>query len=180
MSEPLVRHAVRALFTALLLAAVVVLGQVPFGSPSGEAVLRLALRTVETRIEVCRELSAAELEALPRHMRQARTCDEQAVDYRLRLEVEGEPLLEEIVSPGGLRRDRPLIVDRRFVLEPGSPHLLVRLEPLEPESLDDASRASFAALPRYELDQRLALEPDRITLITVDDRNGGLSVMSGE
>lgn len=167
MSPSLLRHALAAAFTLALLAIVAVLGQVPLGQPSGKAVLRVSLRTVHGNAEICRELSEAELEALPQHMRQPRVCDEIAPPYRLLVSVDGRQLLDEEVSPGGLRGDRPLIVDRQITVEPGTVRLRVSFAP----ALDEPTRLALADaamdLASYDLDSEVELVAERIALVTV-------------
>ncbi len=171
------RLALRTGFTILLLAAVIVLGQIPWGRTSDEAVLRVALRTVKGKLEVCRELSEAELEALPIHMRGTSDCDTHPVTYRLRVGVAGQAELDELVEPGGLRRDRPHNVDRELVLAPGRVEIEVLFEPELPDGASPEMTAAFADLPSYALRRPLRLAADRITLVYLDDAAGGLDVL---
>jgi hypothetical protein len=155
-----------ALFTLALLLAVAALGQIPFGSSRGEAVLRVSLRAVNAKAEICRDRTEAELEALPAHMRQPRVCDEVAPPYRLEVEVDGTRVIDALVEPGGLRGDRPLIVDRQVPLQSGTVSLSVDFSPL----LDEADRRALdeaaVELPGYSLEREVELRPDRITLVT--------------
>ncbi len=135
------------------------------------------MRTVRGQLEVCRQLTPDEREALPAHMRGATECDSYPITYRLQVMIDGRTALDEHVEPGGLRRDRPHNLDRELTLEPGSAALEVRFEPVWP---DDASREmepAFAGLPTYALDRTVRLEPDRITLIYLDDSSGTLEVV---
>lgn len=170
------RLLLRAAFTAALLGAVVVLGQLPFGSAGGDAVLRVALRTVQAKVEVCRDLSAEELAALPAHMRRPRDCRELAPDYQLSVRVGDRPLLDERVRPGGLRGDRPLIVDRQLAVAPGRSRLEVRLTPAVDERLRGELDAAAERLPSYTLDRQAEFTADRVTLVVLDDANGRLKV----
>lgn len=170
------RQLVIAAFTAAVLLAVALLGQVPFGAASGRATLRLALRTAQGKVEICRDLTPSELEALPAHMRQPRVCDETAPPYRLRVALDGVTVLDEEFEPGGMRGDRPLIVDRRIAHTPGSVQLQIEFEPV----LDAASGRALAdaqtALPGYRLDRRIELSADRITLVLLDEAHGSLEI----
>lgn len=171
------RRALQVGFSALLLAVVVLLGQVPWGSSTGEAVLRLALRTVHGKVEVCRERSAEELAALPPHMRQAEICDTYPVGYRLRVELDGRLLVDESVSPGGMRQDRPHNVDREFIVDSGTSRLAVTFRPEPPEDADPEAREELAGLPTYELAENVHLTPDRVTLVYLDDSTGTLDLL---
>lgn len=173
--EKLWRHTLRAAFSLLLVGVVVALGQVPMGRPSERAVLRLALRSVGGRVEVCRDRTAEELAALPQHMRQPRVCDQYSPSYRLAVELDGEPRVDEAVAPGGVRGDRPIIIDRQIVVMPGQSRLVVDFVPL----IDDGSeevRLAAAELPAYRLETTVELEADRIVLITLDETRGELVV----
>lgn len=170
------RHLLRAALTAAVLAAVVLLGQVPFGEATGRATLRLALRTAQGKVEVCRDLSAAELEALPAHMRQPRVCDEVAPPYRLRVAIDGAAALDEEFEPGGLRGDRPLIVDRSLRHPPGEVRLEIELAPVIDTATRTALAGAAAELPGYRLDRRVELPPDRVTLVLLAEASEDLRI----
>lgn len=173
------RQAIVAGFSAAFLILVAWLGQIPFGKAGEDAVIRLALRATRAKTEICRTRSEAELEALPIHMRQAEICEEVAPAYRLALDVGEQRLLEERIEPGGLRGDRPLIVDRQVTVGPGRRSVAITLAPLlDPSDVDAVANAS-AALPSYALERELILEAGRITLVTLDDSSGELRVFGG-
>ncbi len=163
-------HLIAAAWTAVLLAAVVVLGQIPMGKPSGEAVLRLALRTVQAKIEVCRQLSAEEIAALPQHMRREETCEQVSPPYRLLVAIDGETVIDERFEAGGMRRDRPLIVDRQIRWRPGPAAADITFRP-------ELESAEAAELPSYRLARSLELTADRITLVTLDEANRSFTVL---
>lgn len=176
MARLLLRHLRIAAVTAVLLLAIAWLGQVPFGRATGRATVRLALRTATSKVEVCRDLSAAELEALPAHMRQPRECRQMAPPYRLRVALDQRRVLEEQFRPGGLRGDRPLIVDRWLVHPPGAVRLQVDFEPVLDAAAGAELIASGAALPSYRLDRRIRLAAERITLVQLDEATGRLEI----
>ena len=160
----------RLVFTALLFGAVAVLGQIPFGDVPEEAYLRVALRTTEARIEICRDRTPTELEALPAHMRQPRVCDRHAISYRLRVRLDGETALDEVLEPRGARSDRPLVFDRQLAVEPGSATLAISFAPDE-SAAEGANRDFADALARarrHQLEQPVFLEAGRIVLVRLD------------
>lgn len=157
----------RGAFSLVLLAGIAALGQIPLGRPSGQAVVRLALRSTKTRIEVCRHPSEAELAALPAHMRRSEICDWVAPPYRLHVAIDGRQMLDRIVDAGGLKADRPRTVDAEVTLAPGRVRLEVRYEPRDPPA-----EPAGALLPTYRLDEVVDLEADRVTLVQLDDRRG--------
>lgn len=169
------RHLGRVAFTALLFGAVAVLGQIPFGETPKEASLRLALRTTDARVEICRDRTPEELDALPAHMRQPRACDWHVLPYRLHVRLGGETVLDRVLEPRGARSDRPLVFDHQLAVEPGAATLAVSFAPVE-SAADDADSDLGAALSqaaRYQLEQPVRLEPGRITLVRLD---GGLVI----
>lgn len=170
------RQLIMVVFTAVVLLAVVVLGQVPLGSGSGQAKLRLALRTVQSKAEICVDRTEEELAALPQHMRQARICEETAPPYRLQVTVGESEVVDEIFEPGGLRGDRPLIVDRLIELPPSPTRLTVRFSPVVDFRLEDALAAASVTLPSYLLEENVELVSDRILLVTLNDAKGSLEI----
>jgi hypothetical protein len=166
------RLLVQALFTLALLGAVAILGQIPFGATTEHAALRLALRTVQSKIEVCRARADDELQALPQHMRTPEVCTEYTPRYDLRVELDGRLLFERQVSPGGVRGDRPMIIDHQTEVPPGEARLSIRFTPVAEESQPEEA----TALPHYELDRTVQFSPGRIALILLDDQEGKLVV----
>ncbi len=160
----------RLVFTALLFVAIAALGQIPFGQVPEDAYLRLALRTTEARIEICRDRTPEELEALPAHMRQPRACDRHAIPHRLHVRLDGETILDQILEPRGARSDRPLVFDQQIAVAPGSATLAVSFAP--EESAVDGAKAelaeALAAAKRHQLEQSVELEAGRITLVRLD------------
>ncbi len=167
----------RAVVSAALLAIVVLAGQVPWGEPGDEAVLRLVLRTVHGRVEVCSERSAEEMERLPVHMRgSGEICEGVPVAYRLRVVLDGETLVDERVEPRGLRKDRPHNVDREIAVRAGRSALKVDFLP----EMDATTAAPERdAPPSYRLDREIELRPDRVTLVFLDDSAGALELVGG-
>jgi hypothetical protein len=169
------RQVLRAGFSLLLVGVVVALGQVPMGRPTDRAVLRLALRLVGGRAEVCRDRTAEELAALPQHMRQTQVCDQLTPSYRLLVALDGEPVVDEAVDPGGMRGDRPIIIDRQVEVSPGRSHLTIDFEPLSGGESRYFTKA-LEGLPRYRLERQVELVADRVVLVTLDEGGGELVV----
>jgi hypothetical protein len=95
----------------------------------GDALLRLSWRLRGERIEQCRDRSAAELEALPAHMRTPRECTVQLVSYRLGVKVDGKTVAHGTFAPAGAKGDRPIFVLQDIPIEPGSRNVLVEFAP---------------------------------------------------
>ena len=99
--------------------------------------------------------------------------------YRLRVSVDGEELIDELVEPRGLRRDRPHNVDRELVFAPGTADLEVSFTPETPTDPTPEVANALADLPAYELHQQVRFEADRITLVFLNDSTGTLDVEGG-
>jgi len=165
--------------TALLAA----LSRAPQGmGDDEEGLLRLSWSGQPERVEVCRTVTDEELQNLPRHMRQPVLCEGGSAEYRLRVTVDGTTLVDEDVTGGGLRRDRPIYVYREFPLTPGPRALSVRFELAdEPAEIGEttATRARFDALPRaLTLDTTLTLNPRAVALVTYDAERRALVIRS--
>jgi hypothetical protein len=135
------------------------------GQPPTDSGLRLSLRTALARIEVCRDRTAEELAALPAHMRQPRLCAETAINYRLRVLVDGQERLSRTVTHRGVRRTRPLVVDELLRLTPGDHDLAVTFQ----AAAQTAQSSPNAALPDYALERRVLFEPGRIRLMRLEE-----------
>ena len=169
--------AARVVLTGVLLAIVIVLGQIPWGESGNEAVLRLALRTVKGKMEICTERSAEDLASLPVHMRgSGEVCDSFPVTYRLRVSVAGTELVDQLVEPGGLRKDRPHNVDHEIIVVPGPATIEVLFTPEQPESPTAEIAEAMRALPSYELRRDVSFEADRIVLVFLNDSTGELDL----
>lgn len=163
----------RAAVATTLVAGTALLARVPLSPVQGEANsgIRLAWKTEQARIRHCRQPTEQELARLPLHMRQREICDELHLDYELRLELDGAPLEKRTVRPAGIRRTRPLAVERTFYLPAGRHELTLRFFPRWEGELpaEIASSPEFLALPRIELERvPVELQPGRILLVTLD------------
>lgn len=106
------------------------LTRAPYGEEvTNRALLRLAWRIAGGYVEECRSPTPQELERLPAHMRQERICVGRLTPYRLRLSVDGEGVLNELVQPSGARGDRPLAVLNEIVLTPGTHRVEIEWRP---------------------------------------------------
>lgn len=167
----LARRALGATVGLVALAALAAASHLTVGSDPTVGAIRLSLRTTAARLERCRERSDAELAALPVHRRQRRDCQNIAVDYRLRVRVDGVERLDRSLSHGGARRSRPLIIDEVLPVAPGRHRLEISLIPaLSLDETTDASLAeSLASLPQPRLDEVVTVPVGRLRLVTLAD-----------
>lgn len=148
---------------------VAALSRVPYPAADPEqAVLRLSWRTLGERVEECRKLSQEELAELPVHMRRPEVCEGRLVPYELVVELDGEPVIREVVTPAGARGDRPLYVHRELGLAPGSRRLSVRF--LRESTANPAAPGEDGAPTpaRLELDRAVELRAGEVLLVTYD------------
>ena len=162
---------------------------------AGTAALRLSWSARPERIEVCRALSTAELEALNEHMRQRVECEGQSATYALRVRVDGALLGNDVVRGGGLRNDRPMHLLRTFTFAPGARRVQLEFARRERAGGDSASggaavaaeadtgifagraareasergrRTRAAVPPLLTLDTVLTFAPQQVILVTFD------------
>lgn len=167
--RPLARGAAGLALALAVLAGISALAHLPVGAQSPDGALRLSLRTARARVEICRERSEAELAALPAHMRQARICEETAVDYRLEVAVDGRPRVDRRIVHRGLRRTRPLVVEELVLVAPGEHRVEVRFLPVDPP-------AEATALPRPSFDAAVTFGAGRVRLLALGE-DGVLRLM---
>lgn len=147
--------------------------------PTDSAELRLAWSARPERIETCRRLSDAELEALAAHMRQRVECEGRSATYLLTVTVDGVIVDSAVVMGAGLRRDRPIILLRGYEVRPGAREVHVAFARREAMETNDSvidstpanAREAREALQRRG--RRQAALPALLSLDrTIDFRNG--------
>ena len=75
----------------------------------------------------CRELTPEELAALPVHMRQQKVCARRRSPVRLRVSLDGQPLLARSYPPSGVWGDGNSVAVERLDLPPGEHRVLVEI-----------------------------------------------------
>lgn len=167
--------------------------------------LRLSWSARPERIEVCRTLSAAELEEREEHMRQRVECDGRFATYALRVESDGQVIDETVVRGAGLRNDRPLYLLREYDMAPGVHRVRVSFTRREKpaaaaasaettsteadtgifagraqrEVVEHARRAGAAIPAHLELDTTLAFAPRRVMVVTFSADRRALVLLVG-
>lgn len=186
-----------------------VLSVLPWRDPGAEgATLRLAWSGRPERIEVCRPLSEAELAGVPVHMRRRVQCEGRAARYGLEVRIAGG-LLQDTLSGGGARQDRPIHLLRDFTITPGTHPLRIvlrRLDSLPPGSdtamgradghdstfgftpggrdqreRQERARARHEALPaELSLDTALTFARGQVVVVTYQSDRRALTVLRSE
>jgi hypothetical protein len=152
------------------------LSRVPYTAASGEeAMLRLSWRAPGEYVEECRTATEEELERQPVHMRREVVCEGRLLPYRLRVLLNGERVVDEVVLAAGARQDRPLYVYKELDLAPGAYHVEIDWR-AEREPVAEGAEAGAA--PRHlGLGAELLLEPREIALITYDSDSRSFRAM---
>lgn len=195
-ARAVIRGALAVAASAVVLAALAAASavSVPWHG-AGTAALRLSWSARPERIEVCRVLSKAEVEALNEHMRQRVECDGRAATYALRVRVDGVLLGNEVVRGGGLRNDRPMHLLQTYTFAPGVRRIQLEFSRRERATTDTATgvpvvapdadtgifagraaressergrRTRAAVPPLLTLDTALTIAPQQVILVTFD------------
>jgi hypothetical protein len=129
-----------------------------------EALLRLSFKHPGQFVTDCRARSAEELADMPPQLRAAMDCPRERSPVRVRVQLDGAPLYDEVFAPAGLRRDGAASGYRRLPIAAGEHRLVVQVN-------DDARVEGFT----HERAQTVQLEPGQVVLIDfIADRGGVL------
>ncbi len=132
---------------------------------SDEALLRLSFTHPGQIIADCRERSAEELAKMPANMRQAQDCPRERSPVRVRVELDGAPLYDEVFTPAGLKRDGAAAGYRRLAIAAGEHRIKVQFN-------DDARINGF----NYERSQTVHPVPGQVVLIDFSAEHGGIQI----
>lgn len=132
-----------------------------------KALIRVTFRHPGAPRGECRRLSQEELEKLPPNMRRPLECPRQRVSLLLELVLDGEVLFHDWLPPSGLNEDGAATAYQRFVVEPGSHHLVARLRDTRREEGFD-----------YEKEINFELEKQQNFVIDFSPETGGFLFLS--
>lgn len=125
----ILKRSVSVLFGALILFGIAAASRSTFAKDYQDGVLRLSWRLAGQTLKDCRDRTPEELAKLPKHMSTGQLCTTTMLSYRLKIDKNGEPWIDEVVNAGGVHHDRPLYVDKDIKLTPGSYDLTISFEP---------------------------------------------------
>lgn len=158
MTGGMVSRALGALVLVLVTLLLVGGSRRPYRLPgSAQAVLRLSWSGRPERIERCRRLSVEELEARPIHMRREVECEGRPARYLVRVTDDGNVLLADTVTGGGIRGDRAIHMLRELTMPAGGRQLAVeitRVDVVTPTGDSTAAPARGEELWRPGLEDR--------------------------
>lgn len=116
----------RVAATAFWLGLLALVARVSWGHAPTEALLRLSWRTEGQRVK---HMLAGD-PSLPKHMQLPEGNYEfRLIPYRLAVRVDGQLVVERLVTPPGVRHDRPLMVLEEIALPAGDHSLEVEFSP---------------------------------------------------
>jgi hypothetical protein len=145
------------------------------GEPPAHALLRLDWRLRGEEAGDCLRPTQADLDALPPHMRNPNACLGALPPYHLRLWVDDQLAIDDVVHGGGARQDRPLTVYRDVPVEPGLRRLraeFVRAAPDERNSTMSQTRPATA----LEASGEARLAPGQVLLVVRRQDTGALVI----
>jgi hypothetical protein len=159
------RLAGRALAYALFAGGVAYLSASPVYEhlPPGQALVRLSISHPGQLIGECRRLTATELARLPPNMRQAQVCPRERSPLRVRVELDGAPLYDEVLEPKGLTRDGAASAYKTFPVSAGDHRIRVLLR--------DTTRIQGF---NYERAAEVELRPGQVLTIDFNAARGGV------
>jgi ferredoxin/coenzyme F420-reducing hydrogenase delta subunit len=110
--------------------------------------------------EDCRILTEEEKAALPVHMRKDKICDRRRADVRMRVAIDGTPVLEQAYAPKGIWGDGNSVAVERIPIAPGIHEVSVSIgDGHDPEEWAFAHSASL----EFEESARRVITFDRLT-----------------
>ncbi len=127
-----------------------------------QALLRLSFSHPGQIKAECRQRTPEELARRPANMRAQLECPRERSPVIVRVELDGEELVNESFAPSGLARDGSSTGYRRLPIRAGQHHVRVQFN-------DDARVRGF----NYERERDLALAPGQVVLIDFAPQRGG-------
>lgn len=130
-----------------------------------QALLRISFRHPGKTVADCRTRSAEELAKLPPHLRTEQDCGRERSPVRIRVEIDGELLHDEVVPPAGLRRDGASSTYRRIPIAAGEHRLKVLVN-------DDRRVEGF----NHQGERSVTLSPGQVVLVDFVADKGGVII----
>lgn len=128
--------------------------------PEGSALIKLSFAHGAKAKGGCRRLSREELAALAPNMRKVDDCPRERLPVYIRLIINGEIMVEELLPPSGLHSDGPSRIYERIILPSGTYDIIALLRDTTREQGYD-----------YESQRTVALKPGQS--LAIDFHGGG-------
>jgi hypothetical protein len=92
-----------------------------------EALVRVSFSHAAQRLQECRQRSDEELAKLPPNMRLREDCPRERAPTHFQLEVDGQVMVDRVITPSGLSKDGPATLYSRMRVPAGRHSLVARL-----------------------------------------------------
>jgi hypothetical protein len=120
--------------------------------PEGSAQIKLSFNHSGARVEDCRKLTAEELSKLPSNKRRPYNCSRERLPVTIHLMIDGKPIYEAVLKPGGLSSDGPAQTYEKFIVPAGKHVIEARLrDSKRTEGFDYQSRFEAELAPWQNL-----------------------------
>jgi hypothetical protein len=130
----------------------------------GQALVKVSFTRVGKPVGDCRPLTPEELAKLPPNMRAPMLCPRERSPITVRVDIDGQRVLERSAPPSGLSRDGASAVYERLVVPAGERRIAV--------ALSDDVRARDAA---HHRETTVRLVPGQVLVIDFDAEKGGIT-----
>jgi len=130
-----------------------------------QAVVTVAFSHAGERREECRQLSQEELARLPPNMRAPMDCPRERSPVTVQLQLDGEPLFEEVARAPGLYSDLGIDIYRSAKVPVGEHTLAVQM--------NDNVRVEG---PTYTHEQTVNLEPSQLLVVDFNSETGSFVI----
>jgi coenzyme F420-reducing hydrogenase delta subunit/NAD-dependent dihydropyrimidine dehydrogenase PreA subunit len=159
-----------AAFSVLSMAFLAYFSAVVMGPTPEGGLLRLSFVSPKASKEHCRQLTEAEKKAQPSHMQKKEICERVDSGYRVIVEVEGVRKVEQDFVHGGLRADRPVMVNSELPLSSGSQSVTIHLQQIVKEGHPPRN---------FTLTRNLSVEIGKVYLVDFNQTTEELRLTSG-
>ncbi|MBL8327375.1 MAG: hypothetical protein JNJ71_00895 [Rubrivivax sp.] len=157
----------QALLYGLLAAFIGSFSQWPVYHPLGadQALIKLSFSRVGKPVGDCRTLSPEEMQHLPPQMRNPLSCPRERSSVAVRLDIDGQRVLERVAPATGLSKDGAATMYERLVVPAGERRITVHLS--------DDVRARDAG---WRKDATVKLSAGQVLVIDFDAAKGGITL----
>jgi hypothetical protein len=120
--------------------------------PKDSAQIKLSFNHSGARVEDCRKLTSEELSKLPSNKRRPNNCSRERLPFTIQLIIDGTPIYEAVLKPGGLSGDGQAQTYEKFIVTAGRHVILARLrDSKRTEGFDYESRLETELAPWQNL-----------------------------
>ena len=115
------RYALQALFYVVFAGAIGAFASWPTYRqvPEGSAQIKLSFSHSGSRLQACRKLTWEELSKLPSTKRRPIDCSRERLPVTIQLMIDGKPIYDAVLQPGGLSKDGPSQTYQKFIVPAG-------------------------------------------------------------